>query len=710
MSYIKELLDHLLRADVTEVALATARNPCAKVNGVYEIVDRTILSSDEILMMLMVAGGVRYVDNLGAKPLTWGCRVDGIGPVTVAAVLVKGSVQARFTRMNPEAARASGLASAPPPPGESSPGPLAIVPQAPLVPRIDEAPATVASPIRSALVANPSGSFDIDLSFDDAREPSSAKPVSTPSSSPPSSSPPSSSRSAPLPVPPALDLGAPTFDLDIEPRAGGSAKNSPPAHTLPAGAPIAPLLVELAVDKPAAAPAPAATVLPQGHAALAGVPIAPLIVELDVDKPAPAHGAAAVLPPPRTSVRVDFRVEDSVDSVLLAARAEGASDLHLVAGRPALFRLAGRLVPRGETIAPEVLERVLLPRIPARLLSLFERDGSCDFALQGSNIGRARANVTRQRTGLKGSFRLVPNEIPTLAGLGLPEAIGNATHHHQGLIVITGPTGHGKTTTMAAIVDIINSNTTHHVITVEDPIEVLHPRKKALMSQREVGTNTRSFAAALKGSLREDPDVIVVGELRDTETVRMALSASETGHLVLGTMNTPSAAKTIDRLVDLFPPGDQAQVRVTLAGGLRLIVSQRLLPRKDGPGMVVAAELLPGSVPLWNLIRENKTYQIPSLQQRGKGFGIIRLDDSLAELVNTFKVSAEDAIAVADNPEELDATLSGKRVGVPPPVIADPVKLPQPTSGPPDSAPGAAAGAKGLLGRAGALFGKKGGS
>ncbi|MBK9264969.1 MAG: PilT/PilU family type 4a pilus ATPase [Polyangiaceae bacterium] len=575
--------------------------------------------------------------------------------------------------MNPEAERKSGLADA-------SLAPAGSLPLTSPAQNVAVAHVGVASPLKDVpLAMNPSGSFEIDLSADDMLGPSSAQPVSSgpalfgPASSPVPSAPGSapSTRSA---APSAVDLGAPTFELDFE------ARMAPPTTQAP----------------PAGAPLPSA-------------PADPFIVDLATDH-RPAAAAASAPPPRRAPVRIEFRIDDSIDDVLLAARGEGASDLHLVAGRPALFRLAGRLVPRGEPIAPELLERILMPRIPPRLLPHFERDGSCDFALQAPNIGRARVNVTRQRTGLKGSFRIIPNDIPTLAGLGLPEAIGNATHHHQGLIVITGPTGHGKTTTMAAIVDIINSNTTHHVITVEDPIEFIHPRKKAMMSQREVGTNTKSFAAALKGSLREDPDVIVVGELRDTETVRMALSASETGHLVLGTMNTPSAAKTIDRLIDLFPPGDQAQVRVTLAGGLRLIVSQRLLPRKDGPGMVAAAEILPGSVPLWNLIRDNKTYQIPSLQQRGKGFGIIRLDDSLAELVNTFKVSAEDAILVADNAEELEATLSGKRVAATPPIVADAVKPPQLAASAPDPAASAAAAAKGLLGRAGALFGKKGGS
>jgi twitching motility protein PilT len=340
---------------------------------------------------------------------------------------------------------------------------------------------------------------------------------------------------------------------------------------------------------------------------------------------------------------------------------------------------------------------MLTPRIPERLRAQLAHDGSCDFALDARKIGRSRVNVTRQRTGLKASFRLVSREIPQLAELGLPDAIALATRHHQGLIVITGPTGHGKTTTLAALVDIVNTETSHHVITVEDPVEYLHPRKKAMMSQREVGTHTRSFAAALKASLREDPDVIVVGELRDTETVRMALSASETGHLVLGTMNTPSAAKTIDRLIDLFPPGDQQQVRTTLAGGLRLVVSQRLLPRKDGPGMVAAVEMLPGSVPLWNLIRDSKTYQIPSLQQRGKGFGIVRLDDSLADLVRAGRASLEDALAVADNPDELESVLAGKRP-------AQPSREAMP--GPPAEPPREEA-SKGFLG---GLFGKKGGA
>ncbi len=350
--------------------------------------------------------------------------------------------------------------------------------------------------------------------------------------------------------------------------------------------------------------------------------------------------------------------------LLREARQAGASDLHLVAGRPALLRVAGQVLPQGEPLEARIVEDMVLARLPGRLEETFFRDGSADFAIEEPELGRFRVNASRHREGVKASLRLISMEIPTLGALGLPEAIAAATRHHQGLIVLTGPTGHGKTTTLAALVDVLNTVTTRHVITVEDPVEHIHPRKRALLSQREVGTHTRSFQAALKASLREDPDVIVVGELRDTETVRIALTASETGHLVMGTMSTPSAARAIDRLIDLFPPADQPQVRTTLAGGLRLIVGQRLLPDVQGRGMVAAAELLPGVVPLWNLIREGRTYQIPSLQQRGKELGVIRLDDSLRELVRAGRTTPQSAVAVAEAPDELELSLGLRKPSV----------------------------------------------
>ncbi|MFM2419207.1 MAG: hypothetical protein RL385_3930 [Pseudomonadota bacterium] len=350
-----------------------------------------------------------------------------------------------------------------------------------------------------------------------------------------------------------------------------------------------------------------------------------------------------------------------LESVLRVARDRNATDLHLVSERPALARIGGDLVPISGVLPDGLLVAVLEHVLPARAKQELRASGSTDFAIDHPSCGRFRGNAGRQRTGHKLTFRLVGDRIPTLADLGLPAAIAGATNHHQGLIVVTGPTGHGKTTTLAAIVDVLNSDHTHHIITVEDPVEYVHPRKRSMISQREVGTHTKSFAAALKGSLREDPDVIVVGELRDTETVRMALSASETGHLVIATMNTQSAAKTIERIIDLFPPGDQPQVRMSLAGGLRLIISQRLVPSADGTRMHAAAELLPGTPPLWAMIRDNKTFQIPSLQQRGKSLGIIRLDDSLAELVRTGKTRLDIAQRFAEAPDQLEALVLGKK-------------------------------------------------
>lgn len=366
---------------------------------------------------------------------------------------------------------------------------------------------------------------------------------------------------------------------------------------------------------------------------------------LSVPTPHVAFAPAMTRPQAASAVAFAGRRSASVSAELAAfvadARMRHASDLHLIAGEPVRVRVAGALGPLGRApLDPETVERIVHEHVPERLRARFTTEGSCDFALDDERIGRLRANACRQRTGYKACFRLVARELPTLASLGLPAAIGDATKHHQGLVVVTGPTGHGKTSTLAALVDLLNAGTTHHVITIEDPIEILHPHKRAMMSQREVGSHTKSFAAALRASLREDPDVIVVGELRDAETVQMALSASETGHLVLGTMNTPSAAKTVDRLIDLFPLREQAQARVTLAAGLRLVVGQRLVPNVDG-GLAAVVELLPGSTALSALIREGKTFQIPSLQQRGKAFGIVRLEESLAELQRTGRVARE---------------------------------------------------------------------
>jgi twitching motility protein PilT len=404
---------------------------------------------------------------------------------------------------------------------------------------------------------------------------------------------------------------------------------------------------------------------------------------------------------------------DAIDMLLYQARARQASDAHILSDRPATLRIAGQLEPIAKPLSDEAVRELLLARIPDKLRAAFEQQGSCDFALAHPQLGRFRVNITRQRSGMKLTARPIGRNVPTLEELGLPDSIGRALHHHQGLIVIVGPTGSGKTTTLAALVGMINRDTTHHVITVEDPIEYVHETAKAVISQREVGTHTKSFQAALKGSLREDPDVIVVGELRDTETVRMALSASETGHLVIATMNTPSAAKAIERLIDLFPPGDQPQVRMALAGGLRLIIAQRLLPTANRQGMCAAAEILPGVPQLWALIRDDKTFQIPSLQQRGKAMGIVRLDESLASLVKSGRTTLEIAKEYAESPDLLDSMVTGKPMpnAPPPDPSAKPSKAPKApanntTAGVPAATAAAQAASKQLLSRAGKLFGR----
>ena len=653
MSGTKALLQRLGTRGITEITLVSGQVAYANGAESPRAIDATLHATDDILQILFEAGGSRHVDTLGTRPSHWTTRIDGVGGIEVTATMHGEFVQARFALRPAKDMPTPSHGNGPKPLGSagmpSRPTPIAFVaPQPP--PRLT--PIAFAAPQPSARLA----------------------PIAAARPAPPA---------PPTPVapvkPPAKKLGSSEFSFDFALDDGGRLTPAPPLPRAPSPPPTRPTP---SVAKAVPAPPPARLPLDTPFADLSpySEPCAPV---------ASARGASA------------FK------DLLLTARSLHASDLHLVAGRPPAYRIAGELATRGAPIEAARLAELVLPRVPPRLLASLENDGSADFALEEPGAGRFRVNVSRQRTGLKAAFRLIPNEIPTLESLGLPDAIGLATHHHQGLIVITGPTGHGKTTTLAAIVDILNRETARHVITVEDPVELVHPRKKAMMSLREVGTHTRSFETALKASLREDPDVIVVGELRDTETVRMALAASETGHLVLGTMNTPSAAKTIDRLIDLFPPGDQPQVRITLAGGLRLIVGQRLLPSADRTQLVAAAELLPGSLALWNLIRDSRTFQIPSLQQRGKGLGIIRLDDSLAALVQSNRTTLEAALAVAEAPAELEARLGGGRRASSIP----PARDSSPDEGAHDriTAPPNPPQRPGLFERAGALLGKRGG-
>lgn len=335
--------------------------------------------------------------------------------------------------------------------------------------------------------------------------------------------------------------------------------------------------------------------------------------------------------------------------LLSEARRQSASDVHLMSGESARFRCNGYLTPQGRPLSDEQVTALLMPLLDPRNARQLEELGYADFACDIRGAGRVRVNVNRQRTGLKGCFRLIMSEPPTLQSLGLPDELRQMLEYHQGLVVVSGPSGAGKTTTLASLVDLFNREKAVHVITVEDPVEIIHPIKRAIVTQREVGSHTRSFHSALKASLREDPDVIAIGELRDRETVEKALEAAETGHLVFATMSTPSGATTIDRLIDMFPPDDQSQVRATLAGALKFVVSQRLVPRNDRVGQVAAVELLTGGMALWSLIRDDKLFQLPSLLQRGRGFGMIRIEDSLNALLASGAISTATANAFADD-------------------------------------------------------------
>ncbi|MDN5346858.1 MAG: twitching motility protein PilT [Clostridia bacterium] len=322
-----------------------------------------------------------------------------------------------------------------------------------------------------------------------------------------------------------------------------------------------------------------------------------------------------------------------IRDILQAAAAKGASDVHLTVGLPPVFRYLGELLPQEnwpplQTAVTEELARQLLgERWPE-----FATQGELDFAYSLSGIGRFRVNVFRQRGSVAAAIRLIPARVPSLEELGLPPVVGELADQPHGLVLVTGPTGSGKTTTLAAMIDRINHQRSCHIITLEDPIEYLHQHKKSMVNQREIGSDSPSFASALRAALRQDPDVILVGEMRDLETVATAITAAETGHLVLTTLHTSSAVQSVDRIIDVFPPHQQGQIRIQLADTLAGVITQQLLPRADGKGRVAAVEVLIATPAVRNLIREGKTHQIVSAMQTGGRFGMQTMEMSLKQL------------------------------------------------------------------------------
>ena len=340
----------------------------------------------------------------------------------------------------------------------------------------------------------------------------------------------------------------------------------------------------------------------------------------------------------------------SINNFLQYAVSMGASDLHLSCGSVPLMRVHGELRPLkwAALDAKETLQLIAQVLTPEQQKE-FSRQLDLDFCYEAPNIGSFRANILKQRNGVDAVFRIIPTNIRPLEDLGLPRIVKDLTHFHHGLVLVTGSAGNGKSTTLAAMIDHINSKRRLHIITIEDPIEFVHPPKLANISQREVKSHTESFSSALRASLREDPDVILIGELRDLETISMAITAAETGHLVFGTLHTRTAPKTVDRMIDVFPANQQNQIRTQLSEALRGVISQQLVPRADGKGRVVAYEILVGTPAVANLIREGKTFQIPSLMQIGARDGMCLMDQCLTRLMNEQLISEEEALYRTEN-------------------------------------------------------------
>jgi len=359
----------------------------------------------------------------------------------------------------------------------------------------------------------------------------------------------------------------------------------------------------------------------------------------------------------RPSTETPIDDEDvNLNDLLMLVLERGASDLHLTSGaRPAL-RISGSLIQLDEhpILTPPVIQRLLYAALTQKQREKFEENLELDFAYSVPGRARFRVNVYRQRDALGAAFRIIPFEIKKLEDLGVPPSVANFAQLPRGFVLVTGPTGSGKSTTLASLIDMANRTRSEHIMTVEDPIEFLHRHQKCLVNQREVGEDTWSFANALKHVLRQDPDIILVGEMRDLETISVALTAAETGHLVFATLHTQDAAQTIDRVIDVFPPSQQQQVRVQLAGTLQGIVCQSLAKTADGRGRAVATEVLVATPAIRNLIREGKTHQIYSAMQAGAKHGMHTMDQHLAELVMKGKITYEVALEKCHHVEDFN--------------------------------------------------------
>lgn len=352
----------------------------------------------------------------------------------------------------------------------------------------------------------------------------------------------------------------------------------------------------------------------------------------------------------------------TIDELFKVMVEQGASDLHITSGAPPYLRLHGNMLPLNyKDLSNQDVQGLIFEILTEKQKKTFIEKWELDFAYTVGGLGRFRCNVFMQRKGLGAVFRVIPEKIKTPQELNLPNTILDLIDCDKGLVLVTGPTGSGKSTTLAALIHHINMTKDSHIITVEDPIEFVHQNIKCLINQREVGTHTKSFANALKSALREDPDIMLVGELRDLETISLALTAAETGHLVFATLHTNSAAKTIDRIIDVFPEGQQQQIRTMLAESLRGVVAQTLFARRDGQGRVAAYEVMKCTKAISNLIRENKIHQIPSQIQTGTKHGMILFEKYIEDLVKRGLINKADANSFFG--KEMDESVGERRVG-----------------------------------------------
>jgi twitching motility protein PilT len=355
-----------------------------------------------------------------------------------------------------------------------------------------------------------------------------------------------------------------------------------------------------------------------------------------------------------------------IDSFFKVMFEQGASDMHLAVGSPPQLRMQGGLKKiEYQPLTDEVLRAMLYEILSERQIAEFEKTHDLDFAYSAPGIARFRANYFMKYTGIAAAFRIIPFKILTLETLNCPEVFKTMCEYKNGLVLVTGPTGSGKSTTLAAMIHHINATSNDHILTLEDPLEFIHEPIKCQVSQREIGTHTESFATALRAALREDPDVILVGEMRDLETIQLAISAAETGHLVFGTLHTNNAAKTVDRVIDVFPADRQAQVRTMLAESLRGVIAQQLLKRAEGKGRVAAYEVLVATQAVRSLVREQKTFQIPSTISTSRKDGMQALDQHLLELIQKKTVTIEEAMKFSEQPMTLMAKANALNSPVP---------------------------------------------